>query len=394
MSLENAIHSLQQGGMVLLLDDEDRENEADIVCPAEFITPEKMNFILSEARGLVCLPMHGDYIDRLHLPPMVAENKMRRCTNFTVSIEAKEGITTGISAFDRATTVLKAVDENSTSDDLTSPGHVFPLRAHQRGVFGREGHTEGSVDLMILAGLKPAAVIGEVMAPDGHMLKGDGVVEFAEKHQLPIVTVSQIRQYRLQRENVLVEGATANLPLQGLGDFKITVFVDQLTEDEIAVIHSKDVSSNPLVRVHSACFTGDVLGSMRCDCQSQLHQSLHKIKEEGGLLIYLPQEGRGIGLANKIKAYQLQEQGMDTVAANLALGFKADQREYYQVAHILKHFGFKQIRLLTNNPRKITGVSEFGIEVIREPLQGLSNDHNEVYLKIKADKLGHIGDTV
>lgn len=390
--IKTAIAAIQQCEMVIIVDDESRENEGDLVLAAEHITPEKMNFLIKEARGLVCLPMVADMMDRLRLVPMVYNNQTARGTNFTISIEAAEGITTGISAKDRAATVLAAIADDASPCSIVSPGHIFPLRAADKGVLERDGHTEASVDLVRLAGLKPAAVICEIMNDDGTMARADDLKKFAKQHDLLTISVAELRAYRLATETWTEKVASATLPLAGLGEFLIHVYQDHVHNKDIVAIENPELSNNlPTVRLHSACFTGDILGSLRCDCGSQLKQALAKIYDQGGVLLYLDQEGRGIGLASKIKAYALQEQGMDTVEANLALGFKADLREYATAAMVLKQMGYQKINLLSNNSHKIAALEAAGIDVVsREALMVETNEHNVDYIKTKFSKLGHI----
>ena len=388
--MKKILEHLSAGKFIILTDDESRENEGDLVCAAQFIDAEKVNFLLTHARGLICLPMIKSHAQRLGFHPMVRDNTTSRKTNFTISIEAAEGVSTGISAQDRAATILEVVKEGVQASDFVSPGHIFPLVAQEHGVLARDGHTEGSVDLMILAGLKPAAVICEIMNEDGTMARRDDLEKFSQQYDIPIVSIAELKQHRLSRECWVREEASSQLPVEEGGEFKIRVFRDLLTEQEIVVLQKGQLTKQPLVRLHSSCFTGDVLGSLRCDCKSQLHNSMQYINQHGGLLMYLPQEGRGIGLANKIKAYALQEQGMDTVEANLALGFAADQRDYYQAAHILKALHVDKIKLITNNPKKIENITRYGVEVVeRVAAIGECQHHNAHYLAVKKEKMQH-----
>lgn len=394
VTIEKAIETLKAGKMIILLDDEDRENEGDLVIAAEHATPDAINFMSRNGCGLICLSMDESYIHRLHLPMMAQNNKSPFGTAFTVSIEAATGVSTGISAKDRAKTIQVAIDENSGPHDVISPGHVFPLKAHKKGVLARQGQTEGSIDLMKLAGLKPAAVICEVINEDGTMSRFDELSKFSKKHGIPMVTIQDLIHYRIQNECLVSEAASTSIPLKGLDAFKMTVFANELDEHEhFSLVKATDTQSNPpLVRIHSECITGDVFKSCRCDCGSQLERSLSMISEQGGILIYLRQEGRGIGLVNKLKAYHLQEHlGLDTVDANLKLGLPADDRNYAVAYQILKYFGINSIRILTNNPDKIKAIEQYGITVAeRVPLETESTNENRDYLKTKKEKLGHI----
>ena len=392
-SIEQAITALQDGRMVILVDDEDRENEGDLIIAAEHATAQSINFMSRFARGLVCFPMEGRLIDKLGLSMMASRNRSPYGTAFTVSIEAATEVTTGVSAADRARTVQVAIDPDSGPDDIISPGHMFPLRAVAGGVLERPGHTEGSVDLARLAGLTPAAVICEIINEDGTMSRRDELMVFSQTHGLPIITIKDLIEYRIRHE-VLVEAiATSRLPLQQSGDFMMTVFSNQLDSSEHFSLVKAPVFANqvPLVRIHSECITGDVFGSCKCDCGSQLQQSLAMIGAEGGILIYLRQEGRGIGLANKLRAYALQEQGYDTVEANVQLGLPVDNRDYAVAFQILKYMGVDVIRLLTNNPSKVAAINQYGIKVSeRISLAIEPTNENRAYLKTKQEKLGHI----
>ena len=389
-----ALNDLRQGRMIILVDDENRENEGDLVLAAEKATPEAINFMATSGRGLICLALPEEHIERFQLPPMVADNKARFRTAFTVSVGAAEGVTTGISAYDRAKTIQVLMDPQSTKEHITSPGHVFPLRARQKGVIERCGHTEGSVDLTRLAGLRPGGVICEIMNDDGTMARLPELTNFAQQHNLKIISIQQIIAYRKQTEIMVHLQAQAPMPLVGYGMFNLQAFTSDLDQQEhLALIkHPATPDSQPaLVRIHSECFTGDVLGSARCDCGWQLERSLEEISKVGGVLIYLRQEGRGIGLINKIRAYNLQDQGLDTIEANHRLGFDADQRDFTVAAHILRFLGIQQIRLLTNNPHKESALKGLGINIVeRLPLESISTAHNHHYLTTKRDKLGHL----
>ncbi len=391
--LSEALDRLKAGRMIILVDDEDRENEGDLVLAAEFATGEVVNFMAAQARGLICLAMDGPMVDRLGLPPMVADNRTSRKTAFTVSIEAREGVTTGISAFDRARTIQAAVAPAAVAGDIVSPGHVFPLRAVPGGVLARAGHTEGSVDLMRIAGLTPAAVICEVMRDDGEMARLADLRQFSERHDIPIYSIAELAAWRAANEVLVEEVAAATLPSayapEGL---KARAFRSLIDGREHLALVKGEFGRRALVRVHSECLTGDAFGSLRCDCGAQLQESLKRIGEsDGGALIYLHgHEGRGVGLANKIRAYALQDQGLDTVEANAALGFADDLRDYAIAAQILRALGAGPVRLLSNNPRKAASLRAYGVEVAEEvPLILPANRHNAAYLATKRDKLGH-----
>ena len=392
-ALSQALTQLRNGGMVILVDDEDRENEGDLVIAAQYATPEAINFMARFGRGLICLALTGEQVDRLGLPPMVAHNRARRSTAFTVSIEAVEGITTGISAHDRAQTIAVATNPDVRTSDIASPGHVFPLRAAENGVLARDGHTEGAIDLMRLAGLRPAGVICEVMRDDGQMARRPDLEVFAREHRLPILTIGDIAAYRIATETLVDEVARSELATEHSPiPLEVRAFRNRLDGTEHLALMRNPLGATPLVRLHSECLTGDALGSLRCDCGQQLQKALRQIANgSGGALIYLRgQEGRGIGLANKISAYALQDQGHDTVQANIALGFAPDARDYGIAGQILRAIGIKRLRLLSNNPDKSMSLERFGINVAeRVPLEIPANPHNWRYLATKRDKFGH-----
>lgn len=393
--IPEVLDAFRRGEMVILVDDEDRENEGDLCLPAELVTPEAINFMAMHGRGLICLAMSEERADELNLPPMVSENSSRFGTAFTVSIEARHGVTTGISAHDRATTILTAAADDTKPHDLARPGHVFPLRARAGGVLQRTGQTEGTVDLARIAGFKPMAVLCEVMKDDGTMARMPDLEKFAAQHNLLISSVADIIDWRMKNEVHVRCIAEARLPTLYGGEFRAMVFVSDAEKaglEHIALVKGDVATDEPvLARVHSSCLTGDVFASLRCDCGNQLHRAMEMINAEGrGVLLYMNQEGRGIGLGNKIKAYALQEQGRDTVEANVELGFKPDLRDYGVGAQVLVSLGVKNLRLMTNNPRKIIGISGFGLNVVdRVPIEVVYNKENIEYMRTKKEKLGH-----
>ncbi|WP_131781871.1 3,4-dihydroxy-2-butanone-4-phosphate synthase [Legionella gresilensis] len=392
-TIEHAIATLQSGQMIILMDDENRENEGDLVIAGQFATPAAINFMARFGRGLICLPMAEELIDKLKLPLMATNNRSPYGTAFTLSIEAASGVSTGISAQDRARTIQVAINPESGPDDIISPGHIFPLKAKAKGVLERPGQTEGSVDLARLSGLIPAAVICEIINDDGSMSRREDLVTFSKTHDIPLVTIKDLIEYRIRHEELVQIAAKSTIPLHQHGNFAMTVFTNQLDSAEhFCLVKSPEIANQvPLVRIHSECITGDVFGSCKCDCGMQLQRSLSLINEQGGILIYLRQEGRGIGLANKLKAYALQEQGLDTVDANLQLGFPADARDYAIAFQILKVLGVEVLRLLTNNPRKMEALERYGLIVSeRIPLTIEPSQTNREYLKTKQLKLGHL----
>jgi 3,4-dihydroxy 2-butanone 4-phosphate synthase/GTP cyclohydrolase II len=392
--IEELIEDIKLGKMVILVDDEDRENEGDLTMAAEHVTPEAINFMATHGRGLICLSLLPKKVEALGLPPMVSDNTAHYGTAFTVSIEARQGVTTGISAADRATTILAAIDPNCRPEDLARPGHIFPLRAAPGGVLKRAGQTEGSVDLARMADAIPAGVICEIMNEDGSMARMPDLKKFARKHGLKIGTIADMIKYRMRNDSLIRRAAETIIPTGPYGDFKAVIYENDIdSEQHIALVKGTfSPDEKVLVRVHSECLTGDVFGSQRCDCGEQLSRALELISEEGkGVLIYMRQEGRGIGLLNKLKAYELQDQGMDTVQANVKLGFKPDLRDYGIGAQILADLGLHHLRLMTNNPKKIIGLDGYGLDIVeRVPLEILPRTNNEDYLRTKRDKMGHL----
>ncbi len=393
--IEDVIQDIKAGKMIILVDDEDRENEGDLCMAAEAVTPEAINFMARYGRGLICLTLSPDLVDKLRLPMMVTDNKSPYGTGFTISIEARTGVSTGISAADRARTIEAAVAPDVKPHDIISPGHIFPLRARAGGVLVRLGQTEGSVDLARLAGCRTAGVICEIMNEDGTMSRMPDLEKFAAEHDLKIATIADLVAYRLRKDLLVHRAAEARVPTEHAGEFKAVVYtndVDQL--EHVALVKGQiDPGKKVLVRVHSECLTGDVFGSARCDCGEQLSAAMRMIDQEGcGVLLYMRQEGRGIGLVNKLKAYNLQdEEGMDTVEANIHLGFKADLRDYGIGAQILRDLGVRKMSLLTNNPKKIIGLEGYGIEVVdRFPIEMAASEENKGYLQCKRDRMGHL----
>ncbi len=394
VSIEKALEDVAQGKMVILVDDEDRENEGDLCCAAEMVTPEIINFMAKHGRGLICLSLTEEKADSLDLPPMCQENESSLSTAFTVSIEARRGVTTGISAFDRAHTILTAVADDAAPRDLVRPGHVFPLRAKKGGVLVRTGQTEGSLDLARLAGKKPAGVICEVMKEDGAMARMPDLEKVAAEHDINIVTIADVIEYRIKNESLVHRAAETILPSCYGGEWKAIAYTNDVNRDvHLALVKGEfGPDDNVLVRVHSECLTGDVLGSLRCDCGNQLHTAMQMITDEGrGAIVYMRQEGRGIGLLNKLKAYALQDSGLDTVEANVALGFKPDLRDYGIGAQILIDLGINEMREITNNPKKIVALEGYGLKVTeRVPIEVDTNCNNIHYLTTKKKKMGHI----
>ena len=391
--IEDVLEDIKNGIPLIIVDDENRENEGDLFVAAEKATYESINLMATYARGLTCTPMSSEYAVRLNLDPMTARNTDAKCTAFTVSVDAKEGTTTGISIADRLTTIKKLADINSVATDFTRPGHIFPLIAKDNGVLEREGHTEATVDLCKICGLAPVSVICEILKDDGTMARMDDLEVFAKGHNLKIITIADLIKYRKKTQELMKVEVVANMPTDN-GTFKIVGFENHIDGKEHIALVKGDVAGKEgvTVRIHSECFTGDILGSLRCDCGSQLKTAMRRIDRLGeGVILYLRQEGRGIGLLNKLRAYNLQEEGMDTLDANLHLGFGADMRDYAVAAQMLKALGVKSIKLLTNNPLKIDGIQEYGMPVVeREEIEIEHNKVNKVYLKTKKERMGHL----
>ncbi len=393
-TIDEAIEDIANGKMVILVDDEDRENEGDLCMAAEKVTPEAINFMAKYGRGLICLSLTPERVEELKLPMMTEENTSPFGTAFTVSIEAKRGVTTGISASDRATTIRTAIDPKTRPEDLVRPGHVFPLRARPGGVLQRAGQTEGSVDLARLSGLYPAGVICEIMNDDGTMARVPELIEFAKRHNLKIVTIKDLIKYRMRTESFVKRLVSVKMPTEYGGDFNAIAYTNDIDNTVYIALVKGEIKPDDevLVRVHSQCLTGEVFGSKRCDCGEQLHRAMEMIKKEGkGVILYVKQEGRGIGLINKLKAYELQDKGLDTVEANIKLGFKPDLRDYGIGAQILVDLGVRKMRLMTNNPKKIVGLEGYGLKVVeRVPIEVNPHEKNILYLKTKKKKLGHM----
>jgi 3,4-dihydroxy 2-butanone 4-phosphate synthase/GTP cyclohydrolase II len=394
IAIEDAIKDIRAGRMVILVDDEDRENEGDLTMAAEAVTPEAINFMAKYGRGLICLSMTGEKLDSLNLPLMVDNNTSQFQTGFTISIEARCGVTTGISAADRATTIHTAINDNAKPTDLVRPGHVFPLRAREGGVMVRSGQTEGSVDLARLAGLKPAGVICEIMNDDGTMARMPSLEKVSKEHGLGICTIADLIEYRMRTESFVHREVETVVPTGHAGEFKVIVYENDMEDiQNIALVKGEIDPEKPiLVRVHSECLTGDIFGSLRCDCGDQLHKAMEMMDKEGaGVLLYIRQEGRGIGLVNKLKAYVLQDEGLDTVEANEKLGFKADLRNYGIGAQVLVDLGVRKMKLITNNPKKMIGLQGYGLSIVEQvPIEIKPNKYNKGYLECKKLKMGHL----
>lgn len=393
-TIDEALEDLRNGKIIIVSDDEDRENEGDLICAAEFATTENINFMATYAKGLICMPMSKEITNKLNLNQMVTKNTDNHETAFTVSIDHID-TTTGISAVERSITALKVVDENSRPEDFRRPGHMFPLLAKEGGVLVRMGHTEATVDLMRLAGLKECGLCCEIMKDNGDMMRRDDLIEFSKKHNLKMITVSALIDYRKKNEDLMELYAKAKMPTK-YGEFEILTFVNKITKQHHVVLTMGDISDGEdvLCRVHSECLTGDALGSRRCDCGEQYNYAMRAIAEEGrGIMVYMRQEGRGIGLVNKLRAYELQDKGLDTVDANRALGFRDDMREYYEAYQMLKKLGIKSIRIMTNNPEKIKHLENYGLEIEeRIPIQIEATEYDLFYLQTKKERMGHILD--
>ena len=391
-TIEEALEDLKKGKIIIVTDDEDRENEGDLICAAEFATTENINFMATYAKGLICMPMSKEITEKLSLNQMVQKNTDNHETAFTVSIDHIE-TTTGISAIERSITALKVVDDKSKAEDFRRPGHMFPLLSKDGGVLIRKGHTEATVDLMRLAGLKECGLCCEIMKDNGDMMRRDDLIEFSKKHNLKIITVADLIFYRKKNEDLMELYASAKMPTR-YGDFTIFTFVNKITKNHHIVLTKGDIENGEdiLCRIHSECLTGDALGSKRCDCGEQYNFAMRKISEEGsGIMVYMRQEGRGIGLVNKLRAYQLQDTGLDTVDANLVLGFKEDMREYYEAYQMLKNLGIKSVRLMTNNPEKIKHLTNYGLKINeRIPIQIEASEYDAFYLETKKNKMGHL----
>jgi 3,4-dihydroxy 2-butanone 4-phosphate synthase/GTP cyclohydrolase II len=392
-TIEEAIEAIKQGEVIIVVDDEDRENEGDFICAAERVTPEIVNFMAKHGRGLICAPLIEDRCDELDLELMVGKNTALHKTPFTVSVDLiGHGCTTGISASDRSKTIQSLVDPETTADDLGKPGHIFPLKAKRGGVIRRAGHTEAAIDLARLAGLQPAGVLVEIMNEDGSMARLPDLIKVAEKFDLKLVSIADLISYRIQEESLITRETEVKMPTE-YGDFQLVAYKQTTTEDNhIALVKGEwEENETVLVRVHSSCVTGDIFGSCRCDCGPQLHEAMKMVEKEGkGVVLYMNQEGRGIGLINKLRAYKLQEDGLDTVEANVQLGFDMDQRDYGVGAQILRDLGVRKIRLISNNPKKRVGLMGYGLEIVEKiSIEIKANKHNEKYLKTKRDKMGH-----
>ena len=390
--IEEGLEALKKGGLVLVTDDPDRENEGDLICAAQFATTENVNFMATYGKGLICMPMTEEYVKKLQIPQMVSQNTDNHETAFTVSID-HVSTTTGISAAERSVTAMKCVEEDAKPEDFRRPGHMFPLLAKKNGVLERNGHTEATVDLLRLAGLKTCGLCCEIMREDGTMMRTSELAHMARKWKIPFLTIKDLQNYRKRHEKLVEQVTKTDMPTR-YGHFTAYGYVNKLNgEHHVALVKGEvGEGENLLCRVHSECLTGDTFGSFRCDCGQQLHAAMRQIEEEGrGILLYMRQEGRGIGLINKLRAYELQEQGMDTLEANLALGFKGDEREYYIGAQILRDLGAKTLRLLTNNPDKVYQLQDFGMEILeRVPIQAPANPHDIRYLRTKQNRMGHL----